>query len=90
MILSMKLISIAFDMDEDIQNETKGGIRAVPSFSEYFGYALCPGTTVLGPWVSYNDYLEIYKDPKWVSGRSNFWIIFAIIQCFPSRILIGY
>ena len=73
MILSMKLISIAFDMDADIQSETETDKKTdeivlvrVPSFSEYFGYALCPGTTVLGPWVSYKEYLGIYINSKWV------------------------
>ena len=110
MIISMKLISIAFDMDSDISQEsqnqpkiepkipekeenlTKKDLRKrkflqskqeipnepkienneimilrVPSFFEYFGYALCPGTTVFGPWVSYKEYLGIFINPRWVS-----------------------
>ena len=112
MILSMKLISLAFDMDTDIsveaskpvkepkievepeepvgkktarkrkffkaKNEEKEIIEEpkvpeevlilhVPTFFEYFGYALCPGTTVFGPWVPYKDYLAIYVEPRWVS-----------------------
>ena len=39
----------------------------MPTFWEYFGYALCPGTTVFGPWVPYKDYLSIFNNPIWVS-----------------------
>lgn len=112
MILSMKLISIAFDMDTDVlqdsqkvsknkseekedsivQNLSKKDLRKrkflqskqesanlsenqmqtdealiikVPSLFEYFGYALCPGTTVFGPWVPYKEYLAIFVNPRW-------------------------
>jgi len=108
MVLSMKLISIAFDMDADIQKDlmnpkpkkteerveeiaiSKKDLRRrkfiqskteesleppevdqeflilkVPTFWEYFGYALCPGTTVFGPWVPYKDYLSIFNNPIW-------------------------
>ena len=114
MILSMKLISVALDMDTDVSNQSSKpekpkepeeqpeepelGKKAarkrkffkkteelqqqkkepdnsdgpkeililhVPTFLEYFGYALCPGTTVFGPWVPYKDYLAIYINPRW-------------------------
>ena len=112
-ILIMKLISVAFDMDTDVSNQSSKpekpkepeeqpeeqlGKKAarkrkffkkteelqqqkkepddsdgpkeililhVPTFWEYFGYALCPGTTVFGPWVPYKDYLGIYILPRW-------------------------
>lgn len=118
MALTMKLISVAYDMDEDVQTqknrekalEAKNKIEEndqqdsdqfqgnskkllrkrkffekkankepvkeeppeeelilakMPSIFEYFGYALCPGTTVFGPWVSYKEYMDIFKTPKW-------------------------
>jgi len=104
----MKLISVAFDMDADIQKDlmnpkpkkteerveeiaisrkdlrrrkflqskTEGNpnppdedqeflILRVPTFWEYFGYAVCPGTTIFGPWVAYKDYLGIFINPVW-------------------------
>ena len=110
MILTMKLISIAFDMDEDIRRsqenqpeidespdkpaetnisrknrrkkwsdkrkepeeqpnntETELILSQMPSIFEYFGYALCPGTVVFGPWFSFRDYMNIFREPKWVS-----------------------
>ena len=119
MALTMKLISVAYDMDEDVQTqknrekaleaknkseendqqdndqfqgnskkllrkrkffEKKANkepvkeeppeeeliLAKMPSIFEYFGYALCPGTTVFGPWVSYKEYMDIFKTPKWV------------------------
>jgi hypothetical protein len=127
MVLSMKLISLGFDMDSEVaendlrvkdeqekdekaaakkeednssQNNKKGARRrkfqsknskelilsengddslkepliltTVPTICEYFGYALCPGTSVLGPWVSYKDYLGIYINPRWVRRFINF------------------
>jgi len=56
-------------------------LSKLPGLFEFSGYCLCPGTIVLGPWVSYQEYLEIYKEPKW-----NFtWlikIIFTVIFAF--------
>jgi len=112
MILTMKLISIAFDMDEDVKKsqekqaemdespaeeivkpaetnmsrknrrkkwsdkrkepeeppkntEIELLLSEMPSIFEYFGYALCPGTIVFGPWFSYQDYMNIFREPKW-------------------------
>ena len=113
MILTMKLISIAFDMDEDVRKsqerqaeidnspaeevvksaetnisrknrrkkwsdkrkepeeqpndtEIELVLSQMPSIFEYFGYALCPGTIVFGPWFSFRDYMNIFREPKWV------------------------
>ena len=132
MALTMKLISVAYDMDEDVQTQ-KNREKAVeaknkseendqqdndqfqgnskkllrkrkffekkankepvkeeppeeelilakmPSIFEYFGYALCPGTTVFGPWVSYKEYMDIFKTPKWVrkavNNHTNFYFL---------------
>ena len=41
-------------------------ILRVPTFWEYFGFAVCPGTTIFGPWVAYKDYLGIFINPVWV------------------------
>ena len=127
MALTMKLISVAYDMDEDVQTQknrekaleaknkseendqhdndqlqgSKKFLRKrkffekkankepvkeepleeelilakMPSIFEYFGYALCPGTTVFGPWVSYKEYMDIFKTPKWVRQLNFFFHI---------------
>lgn len=67
----------------DIPEEAmdKLDLTKLPGILEFFGYCLCPGTIVLGPWVSYEEYINIYKDPKW-----NFtWlikIIFTVLFAF--------
>ena len=42
-------------------------LTAMPNILEYLGYTLCPGTCVLGPWVTYEEYLKIFSKPVWVS-----------------------
>lgn len=63
------------------EDPDKEDLTKLPGILEFSGYCLCPGTVVLGPWVSYEDYLNIYKDPKW-----NFtWlikIIFTVLFAF--------
>lgn len=60
MIASMKLISLGFDIDGK-------KIKELPSVLNYAGYLVCPGNCVLGPWISYNDFMEIFtwKEKNW-------------------------
>lgn len=67
MIVAMKVISIAFDMDAKRIDSQINGLR-------YFGYIFCPGNSVLGPWISISDYLAVYKTSKWTI-RWPFWIL---------------
>lgn len=60
MLVVMKVISLGFDVDH-------GSVTQLPSVFEYAGYVLCVGTSVFGPWVSFQDYVTIYKNPVWVS-----------------------
>ena len=73
-------------VEEPIEKENEKDIdeldlTKLPGILEFAGYCLCPGTIVLGPWVSYEEYNNIYKDPKW-----NFtWlikIIFTVLFAF--------
>jgi porcupine-like protein len=61
MILSMKNISIAFDMQAS-------KIPKFPSFVEFFGYLLCPASCIVGPWCSFVDYRNSQL-PKKLTGR---------------------
>lgn len=54
MILVMKLISLADDIEK---------CDNLPSVIEYFGYALCGANIMFGPWISFNDYLNLYQKP---------------------------
>merc|ERR1712117_504813 len=39
-------------------------LTVMPGILEFSGYCLCPGTVVLGPWVSYKEYVNIFNEPK--------------------------
>ncbi len=70
MILSMKAISLAWDLDEGRELESKDKkvlLTATPSLLEHLGYTLCPGNSVFGPWVKYSDYMEMLTKPVWVN-----------------------
>ena len=62
MVLAMKIISVAFDVDSN-------AINHMPDMWEYAGYALHAGSVVFGPWLSFHDYNHTlnYKDRKMVS-----------------------
>ena len=60
MILMMKLISFSFDID-NFKIETYDMIS-------YFDYAFSINTSIFGPWISYNDYLNHFKNRKVVSS----------------------
>ena len=49
MVLSMKIISLAFDFGS-------GAIIDLPNIFEFMGYSFHVGTVIFGPWVSYHDY----------------------------------
>jgi len=40
-------------------------LAVIPGWLEYSGYCLCPGTVVLGPWVSFQEYRDIFYQPRW-------------------------
>jgi len=57
MIVAMKLISLAFDLDS-------GTVRDVPNLLHYGGYVFHVGSVLFGPWFSYHDYLSVIKEPS--------------------------
>lgn len=60
MIAAVKIISIGFDID-------RKKIRYPPNFVEFWGYVLCPGNVIMGPWCAYNDYMNLFNRTNWVS-----------------------
>lgn len=68
MIASMKIISIAIDLDRDL-------FKKILNPVEYGGYILCPANCLLGPWISfhtYNKYLEVkFLTRRWL--KIIFW-----------------
>ena len=73
MVLSMKLVSVAFDFDVngslDIENSSSVGAPRIklPTVFEYLGYALCPNSSIFGPWISYSNYMELFVYENMVS-----------------------
>lgn len=68
MIAAVKIISIAFDLD-------RKKIRQFPNFLEFWGYILCPGNVIMGPWCAYNDYLYLFHRTKFVSWKKCVWFV---------------
>jgi porcupine-like protein len=53
MILMMKLISFSFDIDNFQIREN--------DLISYMDYLLSINTSIFGPWISYNDYLNHFN-----------------------------
>lgn len=56
-VLSMKIIGIAFDL-------SNGSMIEFPSIFAYFGYNFCVGTVIFGPWISFSEYRHILTQHK--------------------------
>jgi len=50
---------------DDVIISEEPDLTVMPGWFEFAGYCLCPGTVILGPWVSYKEYSNIFKEPKW-------------------------
>lgn len=61
MVVAMKAISLAFDLD-------RGVVTSVPSPIEFMGYIYFVGTVIFGPWISFNSYKEALEGRKMVSA----------------------
>lgn len=62
MVVAMKAISLAFDLD-------RGVVTSVPSPIEFMGYIYFVGTVIFGPWISFNSYKEALEGRKLVSVK---------------------
>lgn len=60
MVVAMKAISLAFDLD-------RGVVTSVPSPIEFMGYIYFVGTVIFGPWISFNSYKDALEGRKLVS-----------------------
>uniref|UniRef100_A0A182IPA7 Protein-serine O-palmitoleoyltransferase porcupine n=1 Tax=Anopheles atroparvus TaxID=41427 RepID=A0A182IPA7_ANOAO len=58
MILLMKGLSLAFDTEDNMALRNQLGVLS------YCGYILCPANVILGPWVSFSDYLHMWRAPS--------------------------
>ncbi|MED6284961.1 hypothetical protein CHARACLAT_024204, partial [Characodon lateralis] len=71
MVVAMKAISLAFDLD-------RGIVTSVPSPIEFMGYIYFVGTVIFGPWISFNSYKEALEGRKlslgWLLKVSSSWV----------------
>ncbi|KAL4225879.1 hypothetical protein ACF0H5_013867 [Mactra antiquata] len=65
-ILSMKIIGVAFDL-------SNGSMIEFPDIFAYFGYNFCVGTVIFGPWISFTEYKHILSQHK--RPMKIFWIL---------------
>lgn len=73
MVVAMKAISLAFDLD-------RGTVGNLPSLAEFLGYVLFVGTVVFGPWISFSSYKNAVEGRKLV-GR------LCLLHLFVSAVL---
>lgn len=60
MVVAMKVISLAFELDRRKDNN-------LPGPAEFLGYVFFVGTVVFGPWISLSSYKNALDGPKLVS-----------------------
>ncbi len=60
MVVAMKAVSLAFDLD-------KGIVEKFPSPVEFMGYIYFVGTVIFGPWISFSSYMDAIETRKLVS-----------------------
>ena len=64
MVLVMKLISLAFDLDK--------GVTSRPNILEYFGFSVSVSSVIFGPFMTYSDYCQILARKRMVRDFNNF------------------
>ena len=77
MILSMKIISFSFDVDNGVIVEYRDVIK-------YIGYVFCPSSIIFGPFMMYKDYSQILQHHPMVRKATRSLIsIFILYPYFP-------
>ncbi|XP_075218866.1 protein-serine O-palmitoleoyltransferase por [Lycorma delicatula] len=86
MLVGMKLVSVAFDIEPSTRVNTRRMRNKMPSFIEFMGYMFCVGTCIFGPWISYVEYIGLFNkndtNMKSLSKilRSFFWSVFFFVS----------
>ncbi|XP_033105518.1 protein-serine O-palmitoleoyltransferase porcupine-like [Anneissia japonica] len=73
MVLVMKLISLAFDLDS-------GVVKEMPDIIEFYSYVFFPGTVIYGPWMSFSTYTKLANIPL-VNWN---WVVSLFVNCIKS------
>jgi len=69
-------------VEEEAEVKLSGLTDCMPGWFQYAGYCVCPGTVILGPWVSYQQYNQIFVNSRWCSLRWCYRIIFSMVLAF--------
>ena len=75
MILVMKVVSVGLDVSGAVAGGASGGggggvgSRPPPGPLQFAGYILHPGTTVFGPWIALDDYINSMESCPLKVGR---------------------
>ncbi|CAH2007875.1 unnamed protein product [Acanthoscelides obtectus] len=77
MIFSMKMISLV----DDIERES----IILPSFTNFFGYIFSSANILFGPWISFQDYMHLYRQP---TKKNILWVLSTIKQVFISLLFL--
>ncbi|KAJ8980574.1 hypothetical protein NQ317_018701 [Molorchus minor] len=75
MIFVMKIISLAEDIDREITD--------FPTVFQYFGYTFSGCNIMFGPWISFQEYIFLYKHP---SQKSRWWMYGIVRSLFFSML----
>lgn len=59
MVVAMKAISLAFDLD-------RGVVSSLPTILDFLGYICFVGTVIFGPWISFSSYRDAVDGRKMV------------------------
>lgn len=81
MVVVMKNISLAFDLDsrKDSKGEKKPpSLGSVPDLPSYTSYCLFPATTVFGPFLTYSEHSKFLHPTPLVSKGNYLCILYAI------------
>lgn len=82
MVLVMKLISLAFDLDK--------GVISRPNILEYFGYSVSVSSVIFGPFMTYTDYCQILVGKRMVSNSRFFSAKFILERVYVWVIINDY
>ncbi|XP_055910341.1 protein-serine O-palmitoleoyltransferase porcupine [Eupeodes corollae] len=91
MIATMKVVSLAFDLDAKKHART-------PALFPFLGYMLCPANAVLGPWMAYDEY-TVSLDQSRIEFRWFLWTVsnslaslgfLLLSNCFVALICTDY
>ncbi|XP_044741987.1 protein-serine O-palmitoleoyltransferase porcupine [Chrysoperla carnea] len=82
MIMVMKTVSIAFDVEKQVIN--------MPPFLHYFGYIYSVSNILFGPWMSFQEYTKINVSLNFTSFITTVKHVFISLSCLLVSNCFGY